>query len=295
MNKGMGRAGWLLALAATLLGCTSQPPGPDLAPVAEVRPGILAGYLAPESLPDSLALVPPPPVEGSPAEALDSAVSKRSLALKGSLRWKLAASDADLMFPHAARIFACALGMDISKNEMPHLYRLLRRTMADAGLSTYRAKKRFQRKRPFMVNGQPTCTPNEETHLRNDGSYPSGHAAIGWAWALILAELAPDRSDRLLARGLAFGQSRVICNVHWQSDVMMGRRMGAAAVARLHANPEFLAAMEAARAEIQRTRAKGSRTTTDCAAEAKALGDYPKDMPWPAGRSMKPVAVTGHE
>ncbi len=218
--------------------------------------------------------------------ALDRAVAGRSLTLMGSSRWKLAASDADLMFPHAAGIFACALGAEISKTETPHLYRLLRRTLADAGLSTYRAKNHFRRKRPFMVNGRPTCTPEEEAHLRKDGSYPSGHAAIGWAWALILAELAPDRSDRLLARGLAFGQSRVICNVHWQSDVMMGRRLGAAAVARLHANPDFLAAMEAARSELQAARAKGLKPPADCAVEAKALGEYPPDMPWPAGRAI---------
>ena len=69
--------------------------------------------------------------------------------------------------------------------------------------------------------------------LREDGSYPSGHNAIGWASALILAEIAPERADLVLARGRAFGQSRVICNVHWQSDASEGRTMGAAAVARM--------------------------------------------------------------
>jgi len=47
-----------------------------------------------------------------------------------------------------------------------------------------------------------------------------------------------------------FGQSRIICNVHWQSDVNQGRIMGAATVARLHADPGFLADLEAAKAEI---------------------------------------------
>ena len=31
----------------------------------------------------------------------------------------------------------------------------------------------------------------------------------------------------------------MICNVHWHSDVEMGRVMGAAAVAKLNANPGF--------------------------------------------------------
>lgn len=83
-----------------------------------------------------------------------------------------------------------------------------------------------------------------------NGSYPSTHAAVGWAWALILSEIAPDQTDSILARGRAFGQSRVVCNVHWESDVIEGRFIGAAAVARLHSDSTFLADLEAAKAEL---------------------------------------------
>ncbi len=121
------------------------------------------------------------------------------------------------------------------------------------------------------MNKQPTCTPDEEEHLKKDGSYPSGHTALGWAWALILTEIAPDRENAILARGRAFGESRIICNVHWQTDVFEGRFMGAAAVARLHADPAFRAELEAAKAEIAAVRAKGLKPSRDCDAEAKAL------------------------
>jgi acid phosphatase (class A) len=47
------------------------------------------------------------------------------------------------------------------------------------------------------------------------------------------------------------GISRVICNVHWQSDVDAGRMMGAAAVARLHADEDFLADLRKAKAEAK--------------------------------------------
>jgi len=122
-----------------------------------------------------------------------------------------------------------------------------------------------------MLNGEPVCTPEEVEGLRKDGSYPSGHTAIGWAWALILTEIAPDRADAILARGRAFGESRNICNVHWHSDVLEGRFMGAAAVARLHADPAFRAEIEAAKAEVASVRAKGLKPTRDCRAEADAL------------------------
>ena len=171
--------------------------------VPEIHPGILAGYLKPEGLPNSLVLLPSPPAEGSAAFALDEEVSRKSLALRGTPRWALATEDADLRFPSAAGTFSCALGIPITEKDTPHLYMLLRRTLADAGLSTYTAKNQYQRTRPFMVNGGPICTPEEEEGLRKDGSYPSGHTAIGWAWALILTEIAPDRADAILARGRA--------------------------------------------------------------------------------------------
>jgi acid phosphatase (class A) len=45
---------------------------------------------------------------------------------------------------------------------------------------------------------------------------------VGWAWALILAEISPEQSDAILARGAAYGASRNVCNVHWRSDVNAG-------------------------------------------------------------------------
>ena len=148
---------------------------------------------------------------------------------------------------------------------------MLRRTLADAGLSTYAAKDNYQRQRPFAALQQSSCVPASEAALAKDGSYPSGHAALGWGWALLLAELAPDRADAILQRGHAFGQSRVICGVHWQSDVDSGRVMGAATIARLHADPTFSAQAALARAEIAATRAKGATSPLNCAAEAPAL------------------------
>lgn len=261
----------VLVCVAVIAGCAGLEKQSKSAEVSEIRPGILAGYLQPEMLPNSLALIPPPPAEGSAALALDEDVSRKSLSLRGTPRWELAIEDANLMFPEAANTFSCALGIPVTEQDTPRLYMLLRRTLADAGLSTYTAKNKYQRKRPFMKNNEPTCTPDEEAHLMKDGSYPSGHTAIGWAWALILTEIAPERADAILARGRAFGESRNICNVHWHSDVVEGRFMGAAAVARLHADSVFQAELEAAKAEYTTSRAKGLRLTRDCQTEANTL------------------------
>jgi acid phosphatase (class A) len=269
-----------VALLVAAAGCGTQPESKaDLGPVPEFRPGYLIGYLTADTLPNSLALVPPPPQAGSAAFALDQAVSRHSLPLRGTARWTLAAEDADLKFPHAAGTFSCALHAPVTEQDTPHLYRLLRRSLADAGLSTYTAKNQYRRARPFTVNGQPICTPAEENFLRSDGSYPSGHNAVGWAWALILTEIAPDRTDAILARGRAFGQSRVVCNVHWESDTIEGRFMGSAAVARLHADPAFRVDLEAAKAELASVRARGLPPLGDCDAEQAAIALDPLQAP----------------
>ena len=261
----------VLLCVAIIAGCASSETHSKPAAVPEIHPGILAGYLPSEALPNSLALLPPPPAEGSVAFELDKEISRESFALRSTPRWELAIEDANLKFPEAAGTFSCAMGIPISEQDTPHLYMLLRRSGTDAGFSPYTAKKHYQRKRPFMVNGEPSCTPEDEGHLRKDGSYPSGHTAIGWAWALILTEIAPDRADEILARGRAFGESRNVCNVHWRSDVVEGRFMGAATVARLHADTAFRDDVEASKAEFAAVRATGLKPTRDCRAEADAL------------------------
>lgn len=240
------------------------------APVAEMRSGYLMGYLDRKDLPNSLALLPAPPTVGS-ALAADEGYAKSSLLLRDSPRWRLAAEDNNLRFPGAASTFSCALNIAITDEETPYLYQLLRRSLTDVGLSTYRAKDHYARQRPFQVNQAGTCKPDEEAALAKDGSYPSGHSAVGWGWALIFTELAPELADALLARGQAFGDSRSICNFHWNSDVVHGRVMAAATVAKLHADETFRADMAAAKEEIVAQRSKGSKPVRDCADEAAAL------------------------
>lgn len=232
-----------------------------------------AGFLDADERPDSLLIVPPPPREGTAAYAADLDAYRAMRTPRDSPRWRLAIADADVTFPHAASTFACALGLRISEADTPHLYRLLQRSLIDAGQSTLRAKDTYARARPFTVQDAPICVPGDAAALRKSPSYPSGHAAAGWAWALLLAELAPERSGPLLRRGYEFGLSRVVCGVHWPSDVETGRTVGAAAVARLHADAEFRAQLELARTEVARSRAQPpAAQSVDCQAESAALG-----------------------
>lgn len=253
--------------------CELGPGSP--ATVPEIKPGFLKGYLEQEAMANALALLEGPPPAGSAAAALDQAQANASFALRDSARWTLAARDADLHFPAAAISFSCALGVPINATDTPRLLLLMRRSMTDLGLSTYPAKNRYQRKRPFMVNNQPICTPADEQALSANGSYPSGHTAVGWGWGLILSTIAPERIDALIARGRAFGESRSICNVHWISDVQAGELMGSATTARLQADPVFQADLQAARQEVQALRARQAQPNGDCTLEEAALAIRP--------------------
>jgi acid phosphatase (class A) len=229
------------------------------------------GYLAKESIPDSLLLLPPPPETGSAALAHDEEVHKNASALRDTPRYRLAALDAELVFPRAADAFACTLGVPVDMEHTPRLYQLLARTETDAGSSTAGVKNRYMRKRPFVVHDEPTCAPGDEAHLRTNGSYPSGHTTLGWAWALVLAQVDPSRANAILARGRSFGESRLVCNVHWQSDILEGRFMGASVVSQLNTVAEFRKDVAAASAELVKVRAQGLQPARDCAMEATAL------------------------
>jgi acid phosphatase (class A) len=255
------------ACAVMLAACTS-----GVRPATVAGESVASGYLATDALPDSLALLPSPPPAGSPAFANDEAVKRAAFALRDTPRWTLATSDADLHFPHAAGTYECALGVPIDATDTPHLYALLQRSGRDAGAATRGAKQRYARIRPFALHDETSCAPGDEAELRHNGSYPSGHTTIGWTWALILSAIAPDHQDAILARGRAFGESRLVCNVHWQSDVLEGRFMGAATVARLQDVAAFRDDSQAAKAEIAAARAKGLKPSRDCGAESAALG-----------------------
>ena len=54
-----------------------------------------------------------------------------------------------------------------------------------------------------------------------------------------------------LTLGRESGDSRVVCGVHFPTDVEAGRALGSAMVARLHAEPEFAADLKRASAELK--------------------------------------------
>ncbi|PJG43240.1 hypothetical protein XA39_08605 [Acinetobacter tandoii] len=242
------------------------------------------GYLT-ESTVDSALILPPPPAEGSVTKANDEFVNKNALMLYGSDRWVQAGYDSNLYLPSAAQAFSCSANVNISKEKTPTIYKMLETSLVDLGLSSYAAKNKYQRARPFMSNGQGICEisaadrekygityDENKEKLSTDGSYPSGHSTIGWGWALIMSEIAPQRANHIFLRGRAFAESRLVCNVHWQSDIIEGKNMAAMTVAQLHTQKQFLKDLAKAQKEYQTAQRKGDvPDAASCEFENKAL------------------------
>lgn len=278
----------LAALVAAGVGSLAQAqPLPTIAPPLAATPPAgtppapprPVGYLAASEIPDTYRILPPAPHAGSAAKAEDIAAFRETRKLKGEPRWLLAQADA--RESNIIDDMTCALGVQLTPTTAPHLFHMIPRLGRDASRSTTSPKEQYKQVRPFLYLGDKDaiCTEDDRDDLRKSYAYPSGHTTWGWTIGLILAEAAPDRATPILARSRAFGESRVVCGVHWASDVSEGRVNGAILVSALHAKPEFAADLAEAKLEIAAARAaQGSTPAGDparCALEAEASAHTP--------------------
>lgn len=230
-------------------------------------PTLPRGYLPPGSL-DAARVVPPAPSDGDPRDQVDRQVFQSTRALKDSERWKLATRDVDMMPSGMMSAFSCAVGVKMTPQNAPKLNAVMLRVLGDSMVANESAKHHFKRLRPFQVAQGEICQPTAQ--VAGSFDYPSGHTVWGWSWALVLAELAPDRATEILSRGRAYGQSRAVCGAHNASAVEAGGMVAAATNATLHGSAEFRADMDAARAELASLRQSGEKPPA-CEAEAALI------------------------
>ncbi|MEB3170110.1 MAG: phosphatase PAP2 family protein [Synechococcaceae cyanobacterium] len=148
--------------------------------------------------------------------------------------------------------FSRALGLDMVKLT-PRLNAGLRSFLETVDQVLAGIKKTAGRLRPYQQYAEiRPCLPSEDS-----ASFPSGHSTWYRAASELLADLLPERRQRLLAVGLHAGASRVMCGVHFPSDVEAGQRLGAAAAAQVIASPQWRAFRDnpGIQSELQRLRA----------------------------------------
>ena len=215
-------------------------------------------FLQEGDVPNSFIILPPPPDGASITFLNDQARYTWGKTMRNTPRGEQAVQDARVDGNGVPRAFSEAFGIEITEEETPEIHKLVVGMREDAGdLGTREAKNFYNRTRPFSFYEEDTCNPEQQEELSTNGSYPSGHTSIGWATALVLAEINPERQSEILKRGYDMGESRVICGYHFQSDVDAGRLTGAMTVARLHADPAFQAQLEKAKKEFKKLKKAG--------------------------------------
>ena len=245
-----------------------------LGSVGYAQPGPPAGYLAAGEF-DVTTVIEPAPSPGDPRYEADRAIFRATRSFAGSARYALATSDAQTRPPALLRDFSCAVGVALTPENAPRLTALAQRAAADTLAQAGRAKDLYRHDRPYVIDEGPTCqSPAELFDARiNHASYdyPSGHATLGWTWALILAGAAPERAQQVLERGRAYGESRVVCGVHNESAVEAGIVTAAATMALVQSKPAYQADLAAARAELAALRSGASAPPAECEEEARLV------------------------
>jgi acid phosphatase (class A) len=225
-------------------------------------------YLGDARVPDMIKVAPPAPEAGSPEDLADQLVFKHTRALKGSPRWLLARNDNELTPQALWADFACSAGVDFNDPRAQKLKMVVGRVMLDLRPAVDPPKYKYDRKRPFQTIGGEVCIDDVKP-LEKNPDYPSGHAALGWVMAEVIAQAAPSRATAILARGRAFAESRAVCGVHNLSSTRAGMTIGSALFAALTADAAFQADIAAARADLAPLVAAAPAVPSEkCAAEA---------------------------
>ena len=209
-------------------------------------------YFSFRELPNMLKWCPAPPDTVGAAFAYDIMQYMWGKQMRQNKeRAEIAIRDAVYSLECIMQEFSEPLGLKMSEEETPEIYKLLKDSKATCENISNFPKFYYKRIRPFMRFHEHTATPQFEPELRRNFSYPSGHTILGWCSALLLSEINPERADTILTRGMMYGESRVIVGAHWQSDVDAGRLAAAAAYARMHTSERFLEQMQLARQEFR--------------------------------------------
>lgn len=193
--------------------------------------------------------LPPTPVAGSPEDKQDFVVmhqwqDKRTEA-ECARAIKEAASGYDTFFGEMSP-FPTPLPADVAA--------FFKRVRVDVGFSTYTFKKKNARLRPFLRDTTlKPCLPLEDGY-----AYPSGHTTLARVFALVLADLVPDKKADYLSRADVIALDRVLGGVHHPSDTDAGKLLGDALHDLQLKSPSYLADLELVRRYLSKEPAAAS-------------------------------------
>jgi acid phosphatase (class A) len=204
-----------------------------------------AYYIDPLPLHLNLILSPPPARDSATAAAELTELHRIEAARTPA---QIAQAQAD---DHEEDIFLfeTVLGEGFTAEALPITPSLSGRVRKEESAAGGLLKKLYHRPRPYQVDStlQPVCPLNPEPT-----SYPSGHSLSGYLLAFTLVQLVPEKRQQILNRADEYVHNRLICGVHYASDVEASRRVAYAIFGAMVASPEFQRDLAGAREETRR-------------------------------------------
>lgn len=196
---------------------------------------------------DASRFLPPPPAQDSARTQAELKELKVYAVTSSKDRKVAAAKDAKDETPD---IFNAAIGFDIAT--IPRTQKLLQIVADEEEADSKTAKAYFHRLRPYaVVPSLHACTPTKPGKAANANSYPSGHATLAFSMGVVLAQVMPEKSQAILARSAEYAENRLICGVHYRSDIVAGQQFGTVLALKLMQKPAFQQQMAAAEAELK--------------------------------------------
>ena len=74
---------------------------------------------------------------------------------------------------------------------------------------------------------------------------------MSWAAALVMVEASPQSAQAIIARAVDYGYSRVVCGLHFPSDIDAGQLVATSVIDKLFALPAFRRDFQCAKRELQ--------------------------------------------
>lgn len=190
-------------------------------------------------------IIPPPPSEGS-AAAKDELAALHGIE-QSRTKAEVAAAQADEK-QESMFAFHTVLGDQFNAANLPLTAALSAELHNEEGAATNALKAEFRRPRPYQLDRtlHPVCGTTSQPN-----SYPSGHSTTGYLEALALAEIVPEKRQEILDRAADFAHNRMVCGVHYSSDLAAGRETAYVLFGALMATPEFRSQLATARTEVR--------------------------------------------
>jgi acid phosphatase (class A) len=216
------------------------------APAAPHVQAAATGYYTQSAPPELSGIIPQPPAQNSDttkAELVELHQIQQSRTPAQVAAAQKDDGEEDMFYLRSV------MSAGFTPGNLPLTAALSNRVYGEAAAASAAFKVEFKRPRPYQFDRtlHPVCGT-----VAQPNSYPSGHSIVGYLEALTLIEIVPEKSREIFERADDYAHNRMVCGVHYPSDIAASREVAYGLFGYLMAQPRFQNDLAAARAETRK-------------------------------------------